>query len=54
MFEANFNRVLDDMQWFVNKYDYRYKNEPWKDAKDAPAKSIQKINGTKVKLQDTM
>ncbi len=46
IFEANMNRVLDDMQWFVNKYDYRYDNEPWKDAKDAPKRSVQKINGT--------
>lgn len=48
LFEKNFNRVLEDMQWFVNKYDYRYKNEPWKEAKDAPLKSIQKINKTKL------
>ncbi len=45
-FIKNMERVLDDMQWFVNKYDYRYEKEPWKDAKDAPKRSIQKINGT--------
>jgi hypothetical protein len=41
-------RTLDDMQWFVNKFDYRYEKEPWKNAKDAPIKSIQKLNGTKL------
>jgi hypothetical protein len=47
LFKDNIHRVLDDMQWFVNKYDYRYEKEPWKNAKDAPIKSIQKLNGTK-------
>ncbi len=45
-FIENMERVLEDMQWFVNKYDYRYEKEPWKNAKDAPKRSIQKINGT--------
>lgn len=48
LFKANMNRMLDDMQWFVNKYDYRYQDQPWKDAKDAPNRSIQKLNGTKL------
>jgi len=46
LFESNMNRMLDDMQWFINKYDYRYSDEPWKNAKDAPKRSVQKINGT--------
>lgn len=46
LFQENMQRVLDDMQWFVNKYDYRYENEPWKEAKDAPKRSIQKIAKT--------
>lgn len=48
LFKDNMTRTLDDMQWFVNKYDYRYEKEPWKDAKDAPKRSIQKLNGTKL------
>jgi len=48
LFKDNMNRLLDDMQWFVNKYDYRYQDEPWKNAKDAPKRSIQMINGTKL------
>lgn len=48
LFKDNMNRVLDDMQWFANKYDYRYEDQPWKEAKDAPKRSIQKINGTLV------
>lgn len=41
--EANFNRVLDDLEWFINKYDYRYANEPWKSSKDAIVRSIEKV-----------
>lgn len=48
LFKDNMDRTLEDMQWFVNKYDYRYEKEPWKDAKDAPIRSIQKLNGTKL------
>lgn len=48
LFKTNMDRLLDDMQWFVNKYDYRFQDEPWKDAKDAPKRSIQMINGTKL------
>lgn len=45
LFNREMDRIEEDMQWFVNKYDYRYENEPWKDAKDAPKRSLQKING---------
>jgi len=48
LFRDNMNRVLEDMQWFANKYDYRYEDQPWKNAKDAPKRSLQKINGTLV------
>lgn len=48
VFKDNMTRCLDDMQWFVNKYDYRYQDQPWKDAKSAPLRSIQKLNGTKL------
>lgn len=48
LFKHNMDRTLEDMQWFINKYDYRYEKEPWKDAKDAPIRSIQILNGTKL------
>ncbi len=45
LFNQEMDRIEEEMQWFVNKYDYRYENEPWKNAKDAPKRSLQKING---------
>ena len=41
---AGMERVNDDIEWFINKYDYRYVNEPWKNAKDAIPRGILKAN----------
>lgn len=41
--EENFDRVIDDIEWFVKKFDYRYAKEPWKDSKDAIIRSIRKV-----------
>ena len=46
VFFANMQRVNDDLEWFINKYDYRYENEPWKNAKDAIPRTIIKTNHT--------
>lgn len=37
-------RVNEDIEWFINKYDYRYANEPWKNSKDAIPRGIIKTN----------
>lgn len=39
----NMDRILDEVKWFTKKFDYRYKDEPWKNSKDAVPRSIQKI-----------
>ena len=26
----NMKRVRDDVAWFINKFDHKYANEPWK------------------------
>jgi hypothetical protein len=41
----NMKRVAEDLEWFVNKFDYRYKDEPWKNAKDAIPRALIKTNG---------
>ena len=46
VFFSNMQRVNDDLEWFINKYDYRYENEPWKNAKDAIPRTIIKTNHT--------
>lgn len=44
IFQTNMKRVRDDLEWFTDKFDYRYVNEPWKNSKDALPRSILKIN----------
>ena len=38
-------RVQEDVNWFTKKFDYRYQDSPWKNAKDAVPRSIEKIVG---------
>lgn len=40
----NMKRVADDLEWFINKFDYNYKDEPWKNAKDAIIRGMIKTN----------
>lgn len=40
----NMKRVRDDLEWFINKFDYRYADEPWKNAKDSLPRAMQKTN----------
>lgn len=40
----NMKRVSADLEWFINKFDYRYADEPWKNAKDALPRAMQKTN----------
>lgn len=44
LYLENMKRVKDDLEWFINKFDYRYTEEPWKNAKDALPRSMQKTN----------
>ncbi len=44
LFIDNMNRVRDDVAWFINKFDYMYKDEPWKEAKDSLPRSMTKLN----------
>ncbi len=40
----NLERVNEDVNWFTKKFDYRYNDAPWKNSKDAPARTIEKIS----------
>ena len=32
--------LLGDVSWFCKKFDYRYNDEPWGNAKDSPERAI--------------
>ena len=40
-------KLLADVSWFVKKFDYRYKDEPWDGAKDAVERAIRFLCGCK-------
>lgn len=47
----NMERVNGDIGWFIDKFDYRFKDEPWKNSKDALPRGIIKTNHTFVDPQ---
>ena len=44
LYLENMKRVAEDLSWFIEKYDYRNANEPWKNAKDAIPRAATKVN----------
>ncbi len=41
----NLARVQGDLDWFVDKFDYRNASADWKNSKDAVSRSMQKLKG---------
>lgn len=41
----NLARVQADLDWFIQKFDYRNTNADWKNSKDAVSRSMQKLRG---------
>ena len=41
----NMDRVQEDLNWFVDKFDYRNHDADWKNSKDAVQRAMQKITG---------
>lgn len=44
----SFDRLEEDLDWFIKKYDYRFANEPWKNSKDSLKRTIKKIQSADV------
>lgn len=44
----NMERIKGDVDWFVDKFDYRFKDEPWKNSKDALPRCLIKTNSIEV------
>lgn len=45
VFLTYFDSVQSDVSWFCKKFDYRYEEEPWGDAKDAVERAIRFLSG---------
>ena len=44
--QKNLIRVKEDLDWLIAKYDYRNAGAPWKNAKDALPRAMEKIQGS--------
>lgn len=42
---THLERIRQEVDWFTKKFDYRYKDAPWENSRDAVQRSIQKIAG---------
>ncbi len=40
--------IQEDVDWFIQKFDYRFKDEPWKNSKDALPRAIQRLSALTV------
>ncbi len=45
LMESNMDRLLEDVSWMVEKFDYRYKDADWKNSRDAIERGMQKLKG---------
>ena len=48
VFLENFKRMQDEVSWFVDKFDYRNADKPWKTSKDALPRAITKVNSVQM------
>lgn len=45
LMQANLDRLQEDVDWLVEKFDYRNQDADWKNSKDAVQRGMQKIKG---------
>ena len=45
LMKENLVRVQCDLDWFIEKFDYRNANADWKNSRDAVSRSMQKLRG---------
>jgi len=45
LMKENLARVQGDLDWFIDKFDYRNAGADWKNSKDAVSRSMQKLRG---------
>lgn len=46
LMSENLDRIQEDIDWFIDKFDYRNQNADWKNSKDAIPRTMQKLVGT--------
>lgn len=52
VFHSNIERVYEDLSWFIERFDYRYKDAPIKNSKDAVIRAMQKTVGIENNIKE--
>lgn len=50
--KENLKRLEEEIEWFIDKFDYRYADQPWKNSKDSLPRCIAKISSTFVEEEN--
>lgn len=45
LYLSNMERIRDDLAWFIEKFDYRNADAPWKNSRDSIPRAMIKLNG---------
>ena len=45
MLSSSLDSLQEDLSWYTQKFDYRNTNEPWKNAKGALERTVNKLRG---------
>lgn len=45
LMHTNMSRLQEDLDWFVEKFDYRNASADWKNSRDAVSRTMQKLKG---------
>ncbi len=45
LMEENLERIQEDINWFIDKFDYRNTDADWKTSRDAVPRTMQKLTG---------
>lgn len=45
LMNKNMERLQEDINWLIEKFDYLHKDDDWKDSKDAVQRCMQKLKG---------
>ncbi|MDD3959718.1 MAG: ABC transporter substrate-binding protein [Clostridiaceae bacterium] len=53
MHREAFDKLIDDVEWFTLKFDYRNKDKPWGDSKDAIPRAMNMLTGEEIGANDT-
>lgn len=46
LMQKNMNRLYEDVDWLIEKYEYQNKDADWKNSKDAVGRGMQKLRGS--------